>query len=82
MLKFLPPLQPFLLFAVDSSQSWGLSLIHDPTVGRGVKPLLFYVELPIEVKFLDVIGTKVLKVFLLFIHSYLYSINGFYSPPP
>jgi hypothetical protein len=34
-----------------------------------------------EAEFLDVVGTKVLGVFLLAFHSHLYSTNGFYSPP-
>ncbi len=33
-----------------------------------------------EAEFLYVIGTKVLRVFLLAIHSHL--TKGFYSPPP
>ncbi len=33
-----------------------------------------------EAEFLDVIGTKVLRVFLLASHSHLYT-NGFQSPP-
>jgi hypothetical protein len=32
-------------------------------------------------EFLDIIGTKVLRVFLLAIHSHPYT-NGFYPPPP
>ncbi len=35
-----------------------------------------------KAEFLDIIGTKVLRVFLLAIHSHLYSTNGFYPPPP
>ncbi len=39
-------------------------------------------QLPLlpEAEFLDVIGTKVLEVFLLAIHSHLYT-NRYYSPP-
>ncbi len=33
----------------------------------------------LDAEFLDVIGTKVLRVFLLAIHSHLFT-NGFYSP--
>ncbi len=33
-----------------------------------------------ETEFLDVIGTKLLRVFLLAIYSHLY--YGFYPPPP
>ncbi len=33
-----------------------------------------------EAEFLDVFGTKILRVFLLAIHSHLY--YGFYHPPP
>jgi hypothetical protein len=48
-----------------------LSLVRADIVQRDQRP-----------KFLDVIVTKALRVFLLAIHRHLTSTNGFYSSPP
>jgi hypothetical protein len=61
-----------------ASTALDISAPSDQTSGGRSPRFLYYFSASTEAEFLDVIGTKVLRVFLLAIHSHLFTI--FFAP--